>query len=120
MFGLVRDTGSHRKSRLLKYTSDATTMRLAVGTQMVYAPGERTLRPKLIPTQALASMRNVYCVCYRVTPEREGRTARGERRACEFHDRLNRSLGDSVELVHVRGAGSVVDAVGREELGEFV
>ena len=39
-----------------KYASDVTTMRPAEGTRMLYAPGERELRPKLIPTQARGSM----------------------------------------------------------------
>eukprot|EP00965_Chrysotila_dentata_P010938 356076-Pleurochrysis_carterae.AAC.1 len=31
-------------------------MRFALGTQMLYAPGERMLRPRLIPTHARASI----------------------------------------------------------------
>eukprot|EP00965_Chrysotila_dentata_P017292 574011-Pleurochrysis_carterae.AAC.1 len=49
--------GSQGNDRSLKYTSDAMTMRLELGTQTWYAPGERTLRLRLMPTHALESMR---------------------------------------------------------------
>ena len=39
-----------------KYASEVTTIRPAEGTKILYAPGERALRPKLIPTQARGSM----------------------------------------------------------------
>eukprot|EP00965_Chrysotila_dentata_P117982 3900225-Pleurochrysis_carterae.AAC.2 len=38
------------------YTSDVTTVRFALGTQILYAPGERTLRPRLTPSHARASI----------------------------------------------------------------
>eukprot|EP00965_Chrysotila_dentata_P020293 672465-Pleurochrysis_carterae.AAC.2 len=49
--------GSQGNDLSLKYTSEAMTMRCELGTQIWYAPGERTLRPRLMPTQALESIR---------------------------------------------------------------
>eukprot|EP00965_Chrysotila_dentata_P131314 4341155-Pleurochrysis_carterae.AAC.1 len=51
------DDGSQGNDLSLMYTSEAMTMRLELGTQIWYAPGERTLRPRLMPTQALDSIR---------------------------------------------------------------
>eukprot|EP00965_Chrysotila_dentata_P000416 13985-Pleurochrysis_carterae.AAC.1 len=56
MASAALDVSSHGKRSSSKYTSEVVTMRLALGTQMLYAPGERTLRPRLIPTHARASM----------------------------------------------------------------
>eukprot|EP00965_Chrysotila_dentata_P080703 2662923-Pleurochrysis_carterae.AAC.1 len=47
---------NHGKSSSSKYAPEVVTMRLALGTHMLYAPGDRTLRLRLMPTQARASI----------------------------------------------------------------
>eukprot|EP00965_Chrysotila_dentata_P100406 3317802-Pleurochrysis_carterae.AAC.1 len=63
----VEFTGSQGIVCSSKYTSDVTTTRPTVGTQMLYAPGERTLRPKLISIQARGSMRVFEYACLDLT-----------------------------------------------------
>eukprot|EP00965_Chrysotila_dentata_P187345 6172073-Pleurochrysis_carterae.AAC.1 len=46
----------HENDNLSKYASEVTMMRFALGTHMLYTPGERTLRPKLMPRQARVSI----------------------------------------------------------------
>eukprot|EP00965_Chrysotila_dentata_P124196 4104605-Pleurochrysis_carterae.AAC.1 len=56
-------TGNQGNVCSSKYTSDVTTVRPIVGTQILYAPGERMLRPRLMPIQARGSMRVFEYAC---------------------------------------------------------
>eukprot|EP00965_Chrysotila_dentata_P239239 6202985-Pleurochrysis_carterae.AAC.1 len=46
----------HGNDSSSKYASEVTTNRFALGTQMLYAPGESTFSPKMMPSQARASI----------------------------------------------------------------
>eukprot|EP00965_Chrysotila_dentata_P192051 6174940-Pleurochrysis_carterae.AAC.1 len=116
------------------------TMRLELGTEIWYAPGEWTLRPRLMPTQALESMirdthnarfftceelirgcvglgrtagaiKDVDGVRDGIVPESNGGTTRCERGSREFHDhRSDGAFSDAIQLMDVRWASGVVDA----------